>query len=433
MVALALDAQRIQRWLRALVLIDYMAVGAMRTVLPYYAKALGAAGRHVGALETAYGVGQITGALLLGRASDTRGRKPILLLSFIGAAIGYSVAALAVVRGSVQLLLLSRLPVGLAKNTVTATRAIISDVTAPSERSQALAMLFAGCSLGYAVGPYLGGLLADSAGATPLPSMLCAITFAVLVPCTHAMLPETASAAAASASPRTPALDRPLPPATPATPAAPAASPLPAGTLLLLVGCTLPEGALVVFSSTALALLSHAIGWSASDLGLYSSIWGVASGALSLTLWPYLLSESGRLTDLGGLRLGVGSLGLACAIIATHGSARVLWGVLPLGTIAVGMIRSLPPSILTKAAPPHSNGSVLGRLDAMGSLCRVLLPTSAGWLSDHYGVWAAFAASAGLCMAGLLLIEIWGALYNCKLTRAGDAGSDVAPAAKKRQ
>ena len=52
-----------------------MAVGGMRTVLPYYAKHLGASGKSVGGLETVYGVGQIGGAILLGHISDQHGRK----------------------------------------------------------------------------------------------------------------------------------------------------------------------------------------------------------------------------------------------------------------------------------------------------------------------------------------------------------------------
>ena len=47
------------RLTQSIVLVDYCAVGAMRTVLPYYAKELGAAGRHIGGLETVYGLGQV--------------------------------------------------------------------------------------------------------------------------------------------------------------------------------------------------------------------------------------------------------------------------------------------------------------------------------------------------------------------------------------
>ena len=126
---------------KLIVLVDYAAVGAMRTVLPFYAKSLGAAATGVGALEALYGAGQIGGALLLGRMSDKRGRKAVLLASLLGSIIGYSMAGVAVGAGSATLLLLSRLPVGLAKQTVSASRAITSDVTSEAQRSDAISGL----------------------------------------------------------------------------------------------------------------------------------------------------------------------------------------------------------------------------------------------------------------------------------------------------
>ena len=93
---------------KAIVFIDYAAVGAMRTVMPFYAKELGAAALGIGALETVYGLGQIGGAVFLGKLSDAKGRKAVLLLSFFGSFVGYMLAGWAVASRSITLLLLSR-------------------------------------------------------------------------------------------------------------------------------------------------------------------------------------------------------------------------------------------------------------------------------------------------------------------------------------
>ena len=182
---------------RFIVLVDYMAVGAMRTILPYYAKSLHSSARGVGALETVYGLGQVAGALLLGQVSDVRGRKFVLLLSFVGAFIGYGAAALAVYLGSTTLLFISRLPVGLAKQTLTASRAIVSDLTSTEERSSTHAALFASSALGYAIGPYVGGRILDFAtprGLAFLPALLSSLLFCyVLAPLTVVFLSETRS------------------------------------------------------------------------------------------------------------------------------------------------------------------------------------------------------------------------------------------------
>ena len=271
------ESKKILRLTQLIVLIDYAAVGAMRTVLPYYAKRLGASGTKVGGLETVYGIGQVSGSLALGWLLDARGRKVVLLLSFLGAALGYGLASVAVMQGSVTLLLLSRLPVGLAKQTVTATRAVVSDVTSPAERSESLARLFAGCSLGYAIGPYLGGLLADGMGdASPAPALICAGIFVLLLPTVAWLLPETSQPGASSSTAADgPALAAAQTASGSAADSAAASSPK-ATPWLLLVGVTLPEAALIMLSSTALPLLSQRIGWSATQLGEFSSAWGSA-------------------------------------------------------------------------------------------------------------------------------------------------------------
>ena len=119
---------------------DYCGVGMMRTLLPFYAERMapGSGATLLGALETACGVGQIIGATVLGRLSDTRGRKVVLLLSFVGSAIGYGFTAVATTPG---MLVFSRLPVGLAKQTVATARAILADCVPRHELSGMMARL----------------------------------------------------------------------------------------------------------------------------------------------------------------------------------------------------------------------------------------------------------------------------------------------------
>ena len=185
----ALPAARILRLTQLLAFVDYCAVGAMRTVLPYYLRSLGGAGKHVGGLETAYGVGQIVGAIACGRLSDSRGRKLVLLLSFAGAAVGYAIAGAGVAYGSLLLLLASRLPVGLAKQTVTASRGGGRPDAARRARSAALAHLFAGCSLD-AVGPYFGGRLVDHVATRRRCQRCCGRRLRPPIPVTASLLPR---------------------------------------------------------------------------------------------------------------------------------------------------------------------------------------------------------------------------------------------------
>ena len=80
-----------------------------------------------------------------------------------------------------------------------------------------------------------------------------------------------------------------------------------------------------------------------------------------------------------------------------------------LGTVAVGLLRTLPASLATKAAAPSRRGEVLGRLDAAGSACRVIAPAITGLLIDAAGLQAAFAAQAALCFVGIAILRVWAA------------------------
>ena len=79
---------------------DYAGVGMMRVILPFRANQLASSSGWgtatlIGALETAYGVGQLAGASFMGRVSDIFGRRAVLLTSFTGSAVGYGMTAVA--------------------------------------------------------------------------------------------------------------------------------------------------------------------------------------------------------------------------------------------------------------------------------------------------------------------------------------------------
>jgi len=196
------------RLIYAAVCVDYFAVGMMRTLLPFYGKQLGGTPVTQGALEALYGAGQVVGSVILGKWSDQQGRKAGLAVSFAGSAIGYALVAVSVsgVAGeySLPLLLCSRVPVGLAKQTITISRAVIADVTEPAGRSVAMQRLYSAMAAGYIVGPSFGGCLAtysgggDSGGsgstgatASSLPAIFACALFLLLLPTVALLLPET--------------------------------------------------------------------------------------------------------------------------------------------------------------------------------------------------------------------------------------------------
>jgi len=153
-----------------------------------------------------------------------------------------------------------------------------------------------------------------------------------------------------------------------------------------------------------LALRSHSMNWSATQLGAYTSLWGLGGSVLSMAVWPRLY-RSGVLDDHGALRTGVVCLGLASLVLASDPGETAFWCVLPLGVVCVGLLRTAPAALMSKRVPATSRGRALARLDAGSSACRVLLPPAAGRLVDEFGQPCAFLFIATLCAVGLLLVE----------------------------
>lgn len=185
---------RVPRVVYAVLTLDMCAVGLVIPLLPTYCRMLGGDAAFAGVLQASYGLAQVAGASLLGGLSDRVGRRLILLLSLSGAIAGYAVIALSVrARASVWWLLLSRLPIGLTKQTVAVTRAMVSDCTILSTRAPALGRLAAAGGLGFVFGPAIGGIL--SAAISPLAPPLVAVgcfTLGLLLVAT--CLPETVPA-----------------------------------------------------------------------------------------------------------------------------------------------------------------------------------------------------------------------------------------------
>lgn len=179
-----------------IVFLDLLGFGIIIPILPFYVRSFGVSDVFIGLLAASYSLAQFVAAPVLGRISDERGRRPVLMLSVgvggvawilfgFAAEIG---AALGVTFGLV-VLFSARLLAGAAGGNIATAQAYIADVTSPEERTGALGLVGAAFGLGFVFGPAIGGLLASdtvvSTARTVLPG---------LIPVTPFSLPSFAAA-----------------------------------------------------------------------------------------------------------------------------------------------------------------------------------------------------------------------------------------------
>ncbi len=140
------------------IVLSGLGFGLVLPGMPFFAENLGASPMLATFILGLYAWGQFISTTIWGRLSDRFGRKPILVITNGGTAIAYLLMAFA---PNVWVLAAGRALSGLMGGLAPAM-AYVSDVTAPEKRAQGLGWVGAAMSLGFVVGPALGGVLGGS-------------------------------------------------------------------------------------------------------------------------------------------------------------------------------------------------------------------------------------------------------------------------------
>ncbi|MDO8520495.1 MAG: MFS transporter [bacterium] len=156
------------------IFLDMVGVGILIPVVPviladptspHYLLPIGTSPRVgyilLGFMFALYSFGQFIASPIIGQFSDKFGRKKMLLFSVLGTAIGHALFALAVTWKFIPLLLLTRLFTGIMTGNIVVAQASIADITPPEHRAANFGLIGAAFGLGFVIGPFLGGRLAD--------------------------------------------------------------------------------------------------------------------------------------------------------------------------------------------------------------------------------------------------------------------------------
>src|SRR3954465_15687117 len=156
------------------ILIDTLGIGILGPILPqllgnpaspHYLlgkdAAVGSGYIMFGFLVAVFPVMQFFATPILGQLSDRYGRKPVLALSLAGTALGYALFATGIIFRNIPLLFVARALDGITGGNLSVAQAAIADVTKPEDRTKNFGLIGAAFGVGFIVGPFLGGVLAD--------------------------------------------------------------------------------------------------------------------------------------------------------------------------------------------------------------------------------------------------------------------------------
>ena len=345
----------------------------------------------VTALTAIYALCTFVAAPALGALSDHFGRKPILLLSLAGSAIGYLIFGLA---GSLSLLFVGRIIDGLTGGNIVTLFAYFADITIEENRTKVFGWTAASVGVGTISGPTVGGLLAHFGNGAPflfgaLISLANLLYGAFVMKESLTKQHRTSNFSITALNPFTQLFNL---------------FKLKNLSRLLIAGILLwlPNGALQgIISQFSLDNFA----WEPVFIGLAISIMGLMDILTQIFIMPKLLKIASENQLI--------KLAIACELIAyvlyTLSALTEIWPIFIIAMVIFGFGDSIFGTAfngqLSKSASPSQQGQLQGGSQALQSLTRVAGPLIGGQLYTTLG-------SAAPMIFGFVLLL--GALYLLK-------------------
>ncbi len=367
------------------VAIDLIGFGIVAPILPLYAERFGASGLTVGLLFASFSVAQFICSPLLGRLSDRIGRKPVILLSLFGTAVGSFITGAA---GSLFFVFVGRVIDGASGASVSVAQGAVADVASPADRTRLLGMLSAAFGVGFVIGPAIGSLAA--LGGPHVPFYVAGAIALVNGVVAIFRLPETRPAV----------VQRPASPSHLAT--KPPRGEHAAVLVRLAVVGFLVTCAFSGFEATFSLFAGRRFGLTEASVAAVF----VGIGVLLVLVQG---GGVGRVTN----RLGVARTVQLAIVLNACGmlllASATTWPVLvpALAFLAVGQGLAVPSltAMVVERAPVERRGESLGFQQSASALARIGGPALGGALFDHAGVpWPYVVGAVLLGLALTLLV-----------------------------
>jgi DHA1 family tetracycline resistance protein-like MFS transporter len=382
------------------VFLDLLGFGLVVPFLPGVARSYGASNLVAALLGAAFSAMQFLFIPLWGRLSDRVGRRPVLLWSIAASAGGMVLLGVA---HSLPMLFLARLWTGMATANIAVAQAYIADVTTPERRARGMGLIGMAFGLGFIFGPFIGGELGRVA-VLGRPGALAAFVAAGLSAINFLMallsLPESRVIVPGGSPP--PEGRRRVAPLDGA--ALRLARSIPGVPLAVVIGFSVTlwfagmEQTFRLFTEDAFAM-------GVASTGRVFGLMGLVTALVQGGLIHRLTRRFGevRLVQAGAPLLGAGFALIALAPgLGGRGRTVMVLGACTMA-LGYGLIQPGVSSYTSRQAGREVQGAVLGILQSMSALSRVIGPAAGGLLYQLLGLRAPYAAGAlGMFLAAVL-------------------------------
>lgn len=364
--------------------LDLVGFGIVLPILPLYARRFHASAIESTLLIAAFSAASFACSPVWGRFADRHGRKPVLIVSLVGTAIGSLVTGLA---GGLVVLFVGRIIDGVSGASVSVAQATVADLADPAQRPRLFGLLGAAFGIGFVVGPAIGAL--GALGGPRVPFVIAAVLAGANALVALRRLPETHPRSARGIRrPRGRRL---------AAIRAPGVLALISVSLCSLVAFSGFEATFALFGRDR---LGFTIGSSAAVFAAVGAVIVVVQGGL---VHP-LVRRLGEMRTLGfGLLLTAAGL----TVLAPARSWVVAAPALTLLTVGQGLVQTTMSSALAGRADPSRRGEVLGAQQSAAGLGRVIGPILGGaLLGGRPSDWPYLVGAFLMVVAVLLVVRL---------------------------
>lgn len=361
---------------------------------------------YVSLIIAAFAVCSFIAAPVLGAYSDRFGRRPILLLSLLGSALGFAVFG---VGWALWVIFLGRIIEGLTAGSISAMYAYVADTHPPQDRGAAYGMLGAAGGLGFMFGPAAGGLIGEISLSAPLyVAAALAVLNAIWV---YVSIPE--SLAPENRAPRLQWHEL--------NSIAQLAAVLQHRRLrVLFLAAFLFFGAGTLLQSNLAVLLKDLLSFNSAGVGIALFGVGVMDIVSQGVVTPKLLPRFGeRKVAIAGLAINAIGFGLF-VLLAYRPSIALLVLSIAVFTFGDGLFQPSSNAMIADAAPPGQQGQVQGANQAQQSIARMIGPLASAYLYALFPG-APYLAGALIAFAGVAVLASLRTVVFASPAEAGEA------------
>ena len=378
------------------VFIDLVGFGIIIPLSPFLARQFSASPLEIGILMSIFSLMQFLFSPFWGRLSDKYGRRPIILMSLVGAGLSYVGFAFS---NSFLLLVIMRGFAGTFSATISTANAYIADVTEGKDRAKGMGMIGAAFGLGFICGPLLGAGLAivgKQLGAEPPfgqsfaslgAALLCFLNFGFAY--VKLKEPRRKSEIEKSAKEKRFKLilnhfKRPM-----------------LGALMFTF--FLASLSMALMEVMLFPYVEDRFEWGIEKASLGFAYIGVVMAFVQGYLIRKLLNKT---SEKALLNIGLILMGLSLAAIPL--CPNIWWLAVVMTGLAVGngLMRPALMGLISLNASDHEQGEVLGVSHSLSALGRIIGPVIGGWMYQSVSMGSPFVGSGILSILGFIVVLI---------------------------